>query len=187
MVVLDGGWNRVDRGEDVDAPRRLYYVAMTRARHTLALARFPGEHRLQDALRGNPSVLSRREPVNLPPAPPELGRRYKRLNLGDVFLSFAGYKRPRDPVHRAIAALSPGDPLQVRAGSNRWEVLDCNGRVVEQLASGFNGLDNMRCTRAKVWAIVVWNRERSEPQYRGALLCDDWEVVVPELIFEPDS
>ena len=187
VVVLDGGWNRVDRGEDVDAPRRLYYVAMTRARHTLALARFPGEHRLQDALRGNPSVLSRREPVNLPPAPPELGRRYKRLNLGDVFLSFAGYKRPRDPVHRAIAALSPGDPLQVRAGSKRWEVLDCNGRVVGQLAAGFKGLDNMRCTRAKVWTIVVWNRERSEPQYRDRFLCDDWEVVVPELIFEPDS
>ena len=187
VVVLDGGWNRVDRGEDVDAPRRLYYVAMTRARHTLALARFPGEHRLQDALRGNPSVLSRREPVNLPPAPPELGRRYKRLNLGDVFLSFAGYKRPRDPVHRAIAALSPGDPLQVRAGSNRWELLDRNGLIVGKLASGFNGLDNMRCTRAKVWAIVGWNRERSEPQYRGGFLRDDWEVVVPELVFKPDS
>ena len=186
VVVLDGGWNRVDRGEDVDASRRLYYVAITRARHTLALARFPGSHPLQDALRGNPSVLSR-GPVELPPAPPELGRRYKRLNLGDVFLSFAGYKRPRDPVHRAIAALSPGDPLQVQVGSNRWELLDRNGLIVGKLASGFNGLDNMRCTRAKVWAIVGWNRERSEPQYRGNLLCDSWEVVVPELVFEPDS
>ncbi len=36
VVVLEGGWDRVDRGEDdedVDAPRRLYYVAMTRAPH----------------------------------------------------------------------------------------------------------------------------------------------------------
>ena len=38
-VVLDGSWERVSRGEDVDAPRRLYYVAMTRARTTVALAR----------------------------------------------------------------------------------------------------------------------------------------------------
>ena len=29
VVVLDGGWDRVGRGEDADAPRRLYYVAMT--------------------------------------------------------------------------------------------------------------------------------------------------------------
>ena len=187
VVVLDGGWHRVDRDEDVDAPRRLYYVAMTRARHTLALARFPGTHPLQDTLRGNTSVLRRRGADNLPPPPPELERRYKRLSLGDVFLGFAGYRRPDSQVHRAIASLSPGDPLHVRVGSKRWEVLDCNGRVVGQLAAGFKGLDNMRCTRAKVWTIVVWNRERSEPQYRDRFLRDDWEVVVPELIFEPDS
>ena len=187
VVVLDGGWHRVDRGEDVDAPRRLYYVAMTRARHTLALARFPGTHPLQDTLRGNTSVLRRRGADNLPPPPPELERRYKRLSLGDIFLGFAGYRRPDSQVHRAIASLSPGDPLHVRVGSKRWEVLDCNKRVVGQLAAGFKGLDNMRCTRAKVWAIAVWNRERSEPQYQPRLLCDSWEVVVPELVFEPNS
>ena len=45
----------------------------------------------------------------------------------------------------------------------------------------------MHCTFAKVWAVVTWDRERSEPQYQDRLLCDDWEVVVPELVFEPDS
>ena len=186
VVVLDGGWHRVDRDEDADAPRRLYYVAMTRARHTLALARFRGRHPLQNALRGNFSVLCR-ESVTLPPAPPELKRRHKQLSLGDVFLGFAGYRRPDSQVHRAIASLSPGDPLQVRAGSNRWAILDRNGLVVGKLAAGFIGLDNMRCTRAKVWAIVAWNREYSEPQYQDDFRCDNWEVAVPELIFEPNS
>ena len=187
VVVLDGNWDRIGYGEDLDAPRRLYYVAMTRARHNLTLARFPGPHPLQDALQGNPSVVRRREPVDLPTALPELERRYKRLNLGEVFLGFAGYKRPSDPVHRALAALSPGDPLQVRAGAKRWELLDRNGLVVGQLAAGFKPLDGMRCTFAKVFAIATWDRGRSEPQYRDRFLCDSWEVVVPELIFEPDS
>ena len=31
MVLDNGGWNRVGQAEDTDAPRRLYYVAMTRA------------------------------------------------------------------------------------------------------------------------------------------------------------
>ena len=43
VVVLDGGWRDANQGEDADAPRRLYYVAMTRARKTLALMRFNAE------------------------------------------------------------------------------------------------------------------------------------------------
>ena len=187
VVVLDGGWDRVGRDEDVDAPRRLYYVAMTRARQTLTLARLPEPHRLQDSLRNNLSVLHSRTPVELPPAAPELARRYRRLGLRDVFLSFAGYQRPDQPVHRAIAALSPGDLLDVRAGSHRWELLDRNGTVVGQLAGSFEPLGGMRCAFATVLAIAAWDRERSEPEYRDRLQCDSWEVVVPELVFEPES
>ena len=186
VVVLDGSWDQVGRDEDTDAPRRLYYVAMTRARQTLTLARLSGEHPFQDALRGSPSVCHQ-APAKLPPAAPELAYRYRRLSLRDVFLSFAGYKRPDDPVHRAIGELSAGDPLQVRVGSNRWGLLDRNGRVVGRLAGGFEAPSGMRCISATVLAIVTWDRERSEPQYRDRLLCDRWEVVVPELVFEPNS
>ena len=59
-------------------PRRLYYVAMTRARRTLTLARFPGRHPFQDILQDSPPVLYRQGPVELPPALPELKRHYRR-------------------------------------------------------------------------------------------------------------
>ena len=173
------------KGEDVDAPRRLYYVAMTRARETLALAQLPGSHPIKDALLHVPSVLRREAHVNLPPAGPELSRRYRRLSLGDVFLSFAGYKAPRHDVHRAIAQLSPGDVLKVQPGPHRWEMVDSKGTVVGQLYNGFTMPDGMLCKSATVMAIVTWDRERSEVQYRQGLRCDAWEVVVPELILEP--
>ena len=186
VVVLDGGWDRVGRGEDADAPRRLYYVAMTRARQTLGLARFPGSHPLQDALPDSPSILHR-APIEVPRAAPELTRRYRRLSLRDVFLSFAGYRPSGHPLHRAISALSPGDLLQVRVKANRWELQDRNGTVVGRLAGGFEAPAGMRCAFATVLAIATWDRERSEPEYRGGIRCDSWEVVVPELVFEPDS
>ncbi len=47
--------------------------------------------------------------------------------------------------------------------------------------------DGVRCTFATVLAVVTWDRERSEPQYLSGLQCDAWEVVVPELVFEPGS
>ncbi len=188
VVVLDGAWDKVGRDDDADAPRRLYYVAMTRARQTLTLVRLPGPHILQDALAGKPSVL-RRTPVQFPPAAPELARGYQRLRLRDVFLSFAGYRHPNHPVHRAIAALSPGDHLDVRVGTNRWELLDGKGTVVGQLAGSFEApkhMRKMRCASATVLAIAPWDGERSEPEYRDRLQCDSWEVVVPELVFEPE-
>ena len=35
VALLDGGWDKLGAREDPDAPRRLFYVAMTRARRTL--------------------------------------------------------------------------------------------------------------------------------------------------------
>lgn len=187
VVVLDGRWERVGRGEDADAPRRLYYVAMTRARRTLTLARLPERNPILAALADAPSVLVRERSVKFPWAELQLSRRYRHLSLSDVFLSFAGYRSPSHPVHEAIAALSPGDWLQVRQGEPRWELLDSKGTVVGQLASGFEGIPGMRCGQARVLGICDWDRESSEPEYRQGLRCDSWGVVVPELVFEADS
>ena len=186
VVVLDGAWDRIGRGEDRDSPRRLYYVAMTRARQTLTLMRLPGRHPFQSALQSSTSVLTRTAPFHLATPATELNRSYRRLSLRDVFLSYAGYRPPVHRVHRAIAALSTGDPLHVRNGSKRWELLDSRGTVVGQLASSFKAPANMRCTSASVHAIATWDRERSELKYREGLRSDAWEVVVPELIFEPE-
>ena len=187
VAVLDGGWDRIGRGDDVDSPRRLYYVAMTRARQTLTLASFHGSHPFHDVLRDSSSVLHRRDPVKLPPPAPELTRHYRRLSLRDVFLSFAGYRHTDHGVHRAIAGLSPGDLLHVRLGASRWELLDLNGSVVGQLAGSYQPPKGMRGAFATVLAIVTWDKERSEPQYRDGLKCDEWEVVIPELVFEKDA
>ena len=57
---------RTGADEDADAPRRLYYVAMTRARRTLVLARFDRGHVLADALPDSPALLSGQVIINLP-------------------------------------------------------------------------------------------------------------------------
>ena len=138
VVVLDGDWARVGKDEDGDAPRRLYYVAMTRAMRTLTLMRLPGPHPFQDALTRAPDTFFRDASADPPgtgtgtvPQLPQVqpGRRFSQFRrisptLGNLSTA-------------AIAALSPGDPLQVRAGSGRWELLDQNGAVVGQLARNF--------------------------------------------------
>ena len=215
VVVLDGGWDRVDEDEDPDAPRRLYYVAMTRARHTLALARLAVQHRqsqsgaarpdfvrepappgylvhrhpLQQSIAENPSVLNRPHgslPREAPHRVSELSRRYRRPGLDEINLGFAGRRNPRDAVHRAIAALSPGEPLDVREDARgRWELLNRSGMVVGRMARAFEPPADMRCASAAVHAVVTWSRDTSESEFQRGLRCDHWEVVVPELVFEP--
>ncbi|MBI4755721.1 MAG: AAA family ATPase, partial [Betaproteobacteria bacterium] len=186
VAVLDGGWDRVDRAEDPDAPRRLYYVAMTRARATLALARLDGRHALLDALPEAAGLL-RRAPVQLAPPAPELARQYRRLTLAEVDLGYAGRRAAAHPVHRAIAALVPGSPLRLRLDGEQRELVDEQGRVVGRLARACTLPPGMACIAARVVAIVVRLREDSEPEYRDRLRCERWEVVVPELVLAPQS
>ena len=103
-------------------------------------------------------------------------------------LGFAGRRSERDPIHRRIAALSPGDPLNARiTDQGRWELLDSAGTPVGRLAKSFKPPAAMRCRSAEVRAVVGWSREASEPQFRDSIRCDTWEVVVPEIEFEPDD
>ena len=219
VVVLDGGWDRFGKDEDPDAPRRLYYVAMTRARRTLALARLvesrppsspdagwrdsdfvrepqhpaylAQRHPLQHSIVDSPSVLQRRSGGELRETPEHLRalfRRYRHPPLDEINLGFAGRQRSSHPVHRAIASLKPGDPLMARIDAHeRWELLDRSGTVVGRLARAFEPPAGMRCVSAAVHAVVTWSRDASEPGFRDGLKCDRWEVVVPELIFEPDA
>ena len=185
VAVLDGGWDRVGRDEDPDAPRRLYYVAMTRARQTLTLARLDGSRGFQAELVGHAAAV-RREAAELPPCPEAVTFRHVRPALEDVDLGFAGRRRAGHPVHRAIAALSIGDPLEVSVDTDgRWVLLDGRARPVGRFAKSFRPPSGMLCRSAVVFAVVGWSREGSDPKYRDAMKCDAWEAVVPELVFEP--
>jgi ATP-dependent DNA helicase RecQ len=185
VAILDGGWDRVGHDEDADSPRRLYYVAMTRARHTLVAARFSRSHAFLDGLPDSASVL-RRSPVDLPKPSAALQRSYVRLSLKNVYISFAGHYSESHAVHRAIAALAPGDALQTRVANDRWELTNLEGTVVGRLAAAFEPPARMQCVSARVVAIGVRMRDDAEPEYQQRLRVDRWETVIPELVFAPE-
>jgi ATP-dependent DNA helicase RecQ len=184
VVVLDGNWDKVGDTEDLDAPRRLYYVAMTRAKETLTLASMDRGSRLVQGLRDCPSVLVR-APVQVPTPVPELAWQYEQLSLADVDLGFAGRQRDKLPVHARIAGLEAGDRLTLDQRQEGWALHDQTGAAVGRLSKAFHAPQGMRCVDARVNAIVVWKKEWTSPEYADAVECERWEVVVPELVFAP--
>ncbi len=185
VAVLAGGWALRGAGEDADAPRRLYYVAMTRAEKTLALASLRNAKSLQGPLAGHPSV-TRLASASMPPCARGAARLYRRLKLEEIDLGFSGRLPVYHPARAAIRSLSVGDPLRARESHGGvWELLDEERRVVGRLAKKFQPPPRTQCLSAKVHAVVRWSRELSDPKYHPRIRTDVWETVIPELVFEP--
>ena len=75
----------------------------------------------------------------------------------------------------------------MREHPDPWRLLDLNGTQVGALARSYQPPEGMYPAYATVLAIATWDRESSDPEYQPILRCDSWEVVLPELVFEPSS
>ncbi len=183
VFVLDGEW-QPQGGEDADSVRRLYYVAMTRARQTLTLFQLVAGNFLIEQLPKGTALLQRPTTQWLPP-PPGLNHRHVIPRLNEIDLGFAGRKKPGDLIHRRLAALRVGDELQLRADERGFRLVTGDNQAIGHLSRNFVAPDGLHCIRARVHAIVTWRRRDSDPEYQDRCLCDQWEVVLPELVFAP--
>jgi ATP-dependent DNA helicase RecQ len=181
VAVLNGAWEERESNEDPDATRRLYYVAMTRARKTLLLASSNGHSQLHGGIKGLPTVYAGNAPAPSPLAA-ALDRRYEILTPGDVDLSFAGRTLPRAPIHKAIQQLQPGDPLRFVQNKGQW-LLQKDELPVGRLSKGYVPPAGMHCIEARVHAVLTRFRQDGDPAFNDSIQCDKWETVLPELVF----
>ena len=179
VVILNGGWDRPSKGEDGDAPRRLFYVAMTRARRSLAIM---ADRQHPFLPSGNPHVLRRAIP------PMATGERcsvasYQVPDLKAVDLSWAGRLGASNPSLDAIAQAKAGDPLQLVRKDEFWMLQTPGGQALGRMAKSWSPPNGLAFKRGEVGAIICWRRSDSSEEYRVSLRRDEWEVVVPELVF----
>ncbi len=179
VAILNGGWDRPSRGEDADAPRRLFYVAMTRAKSTLTVL----THGAHAFVRPSDAVLSRRVTPDVA-ALPHTRRRYVAPDMGLVDLSWPGRQRAGHPSLAAIAAARPGDPVRLVHDGDRWWIENVQGATLARLARAFAPPDGGIFLRGEVAAIMEWRREDNDEDFAHLIRRDTWEVVLPELVFE---
>jgi len=181
VYVLDGEW-RAGLSDDSDAVRRLYYVAMTRARATLTLARLDAGNEIVDGL-GNHASVFRRPNAGWLPAPGPMAHRYYKLGPKDVDLGYAGMHDSGSNIHRIIAGLQVGDSLRYLTDDRGARLEDQLGVTVARLSKRFVAPAGLRCEVAKVHAVLVWNKSDGKPEYQSRYRTESWEVVLPELVF----
>ncbi len=183
IVVLDGAWKKRSNGDDWDAARRLFYVAMTRARRSLALVTMANRHPIFENLDDSASLIRRQGPVPLDVS--DCRKLYRTLDLSEVDLSFAGRMREGNPSLAALERLRPDDPLLLEKRGDQWVVTDRDGIAVCRLAKKFIPPAGVKFLQGSVYVISTRFREDSAEEYQDHLKRDVWSVVLPELVFGP--
>jgi len=180
VVILDGGWERPSGKEDQDAPRRLFYVAMTRARRNLIVMSNDNHEYLPTR---SPAVINRFVNPDIASFPGP--RRYFQSGEARmVDLSFAGRQRESHPVLSAIAKARIGDPVMLVWEYDRWHLNDSSGRILGRMAKSFTPPSNTRFVSGEVAAILRWRKEDADEAFYHTLRRDAWEVIIPEMVFE---
>ena len=110
VIILDGGWANQALEED----RRLYYVAMTRAKETLALIqRQDCRSTFLREINGD-SILGRIPKSANSSVSPVIKKRYHLLSLRDIDLSYAASRPLSNLIHRTFRSAVPGKPINNR-------------------------------------------------------------------------
>ncbi len=185
VVVLDGAWDKRSNGEDRDAARRLYYVAMTRARRSLALVTMGTRHPILENLNDEAFLIRRRVQDSVDVS--DCRKLYRTLDPSEVDLSFAGRLNSGNASLAAIERLKSDDPLLLAERGDRWVMTDRYGTVICRLAKKFSSPAGTMFLHASVYAITTRFREDSAEEYHDQLKRDAWSVVLPELVFGPSS
>ncbi len=192
VLVLGGGWNgrpgdaRLDGGE-VEEARRLYYVAMTRAKKTLTLVSrrddpvaFLGEIGRSRLRRRRVGIA--KETAGVP------ATRYATLGKRDLFIDFAGWKAQGDRVHGALAALRAGDAVTLKRHGHGVGAFDRRGvevgRLSESAAAKWPDRRLSLVEEARVLGLVRREVADCETEaYRERAVVPVWEYPILELCF----
>ncbi len=179
VLILDGGWGTVASEEN----RRLYYVAMTRAKETLCLLDRKDSHNpyLEEIAAAN-IFYRQMEMEDIQSSAPD--KHYHILGLKDVDLSFAGRCPANHPIHAALSNTRTGDKVTLAWQGDKL-VVQKQGVTLAALSKSARQYWQSRLSSIqsiKVLALVHRNKTDNEESYQARCRVEHWEVPVLEIV-----
>lgn len=186
-VFVLAGWSGASAASEAEEARRLYYVALSRARETAQVFRFKRKaYEHADLLTGNHCI--RREPVAAAGSVDFC--RYTLLGNKELDIDFAGRLPLRHPQRLALERALPGDAVDLTEEGGQI-VLVSQGVKIGRLAK-----QAVPCWRRRLPLIVaarivaVFRRSRAdveEPQFLALCQGEWWETPLIEVRWRRDA
>jgi ATP-dependent DNA helicase RecQ len=188
VFVADGGWRRHSDAAAMEEERRVFYVAATRARETLAiLVRKDRRTAFPYEMTGDCVVDRTPGPVAATHQEWIGGRHYAIVDPTELIISFAGQCPVNSPVHAALRTSCAGDAVRLVFRQTRIHIetpagvplaaLSAKGRQVWQPR-----LESVRS--ARIVAMVRRTAEQEPAAYRDNIQVGAWEFPVIEVCWE---
>ena len=188
VFILDGGWSK-KKGDDAEEERRLFYVAMSRARETLSLFSINNAINPHSSLLAGEFMLTRS--LDVSGAIPQSIYRYVLLGMDDLFIDFAGMRKEDHPSRKAINDLGVGEVVSFKSYENTIELVNKAGISVGRLSkSARNRWAKLlqEVEEVKVVAIVRrYKEDNSDVTQKERFFGDRWEVPLVEVKKRPPS
>lgn len=188
VIVLDDGWGWRAR-TNPEETRRLYYVAMTRARSELTLLDLPAPDGVPWLVGADGGPWYRVQ-GSLSPEDSPVARtlRYAQLGLGDVWLDFAGSAFTHERLASRLRTMRSDDRLRAERDGDRLFLATSDGLRVgaltkEASAPYLHGERQILAIRASM--VLGRRRDDSEPGFADRLRREHWWVLLPEIAFVP--
>ena len=193
VVVLGGGWHkrntqptRMSQPPPSEEERRLYFVAMTRARKTLTLVdrRDAPLPYAQEIL--GPSLRHRRVSVDKDLSNELADIRYSVLGMPDMYIDLAGEKPSGHRIHRSLAGLQAGSLVTLERNPT-GQILVCDhenvhvARLSKSAADRWGQLHLQETYEVRVLCMVSREPGDSKPEYKDRILSPRWELPVLEV------
>jgi len=190
VFVLDGGWKIPGTAAEMEEERRLYYVAMTRAKEWLGLFSLAGSGNPHVKILGRETSLDAcrfadSEDRSLPaetPCAPLLS--YEILPLKDLFLDYAGRKAAPHPIHKALEGLGSGDELRFVQNQSMAGLCTEKGLPVAVLSREARPrwLKKQHFIRKiQIMAMVRRKISDCQPDFQPEIICPEWEIPIVEI------
>ncbi len=183
VFICDGGWAKYKNQAQEEEARRLYYVAMTRARKTLTLcSNVQTPNPLIGSLEGD-SVFKKSVQATADMMADASYGRVKMLSLKDIDLGYAGSFEQKHSIHTALLRLQSGDQLQMLDAAGQLFLLSGNIRVAKLSKKANASWKNHWQTIHFIEVIAVVQRGCADSglEYQKRCKVDMWEVPLVEI------
>jgi len=134
VLIPDGGWTVKSNDKTIEDERRLFYVAMTRARKNLSVFSVkntpnPHIHLLDEAdWQINQLTESDNQQAKL------ANYKYELISLADTHLGYPGRFNKGSKIHLDLSNLRPGDIVYLKMENDSILIQNQQGKIISKLA-----------------------------------------------------